>query len=177
MTKAEREAATEQRRHMEQVAYEQRLAVERAATVLDDAVRRAAEQTGLIASRPSPPMSEAAFWQQAALGYRDAALEGADDRAHAAAAYATKLTDLYKAAFAGVSDADVLDVVLVSAGMNKIQVIKAVREVTGLGLKEAKDLVEAAPWLVKGAVAKADAEHYKKLLEAAGAMVELRGAT
>jgi large subunit ribosomal protein L7/L12 len=63
--------------------------------------------------------------------------------------------------------------VLKSAGANKINVIKEVRTITGLGLKEAKDLVEAAPKTVKEAVSKDDAEKFKKLLEAAGATVEL----
>ena len=62
---------------------------------------------------------------------------------------------------------------LASAGDKKINVIKEVRAITGLGLKEAKDLVEAAPKEVKGGVAKKDAEEFKKKLEAAGAKVEL----
>jgi large subunit ribosomal protein L7/L12 len=66
------------------------------------------------------------------------------------------------------------DVVLANAGANKIQVIKAIREITGLGLKEAKDLVEAAPKTVKEAVSKADAEDMKKKLTEAGATVELK---
>lgn len=66
------------------------------------------------------------------------------------------------------------DVVLAAAGANKIQVIKAIREITGLGLKEAKDLVEAAPKNVKEAVSKADAEEMKKKLTEAGATVELK---
>jgi len=65
-------------------------------------------------------------------------------------------------------------VVLTDAGANKINVIKEVRAITGLGLKEAKDLVEGAPKTVKDAVAKADAEKFKKQLEAAGAKVELK---
>jgi large subunit ribosomal protein L7/L12 len=66
------------------------------------------------------------------------------------------------------------DVVLANAGGNKIQVIKAIREITGLGLKEAKDLVEAAPKTVKEQVSKADAEEMKKKLVEAGATVELK---
>ena len=66
------------------------------------------------------------------------------------------------------------DVVLADAGSNKIAVIKAVREMTGLGLKEAKDLVEGAPKAVKEQLPKADAEEAKKKLEAAGAKVELK---
>ena len=66
------------------------------------------------------------------------------------------------------------DVVLAAAGANKIQVIKAIREITGLGLKEAKDLVEAAPKTVKEQISKADAEEMKKKLSEAGATVELK---
>jgi large subunit ribosomal protein L7/L12 len=65
-------------------------------------------------------------------------------------------------------------VVLTAAGDNKINVIKEVRAITGLGLKEAKDLVEGAPKPVKEGVAKKDAEDMKKKLEAAGAKVELK---
>ncbi|APX77858.1 MULTISPECIES: 50S ribosomal protein L7/L12 [Achromobacter] len=65
-------------------------------------------------------------------------------------------------------------VVLTDAGANKVSVIKAVRELTGLGLKEAKDLVDGAPKPVKEAVAKADAEAAKKKLEEAGAKVEVK---
>jgi large subunit ribosomal protein L7/L12 len=63
---------------------------------------------------------------------------------------------------------------LTAAGEKKIDVIKVVRELTGLGLKEAKDLVEGAPQVVKEGVAKKDAEEMKKKLEAAGAKVELK---
>ena len=63
---------------------------------------------------------------------------------------------------------------LASAGDKKINVIKEVRAITGLGLKEAKDLVEAAPKEIKGGVAKKEAEEFKKKLEAAGAKVELK---
>jgi large subunit ribosomal protein L7/L12 len=66
------------------------------------------------------------------------------------------------------------NVVLLEAGANKVSVIKAVREITGLGLKEAKDLVEAAPKAVKEGLSKADAEAAKKKLEDAGAKVELK---
>jgi len=66
------------------------------------------------------------------------------------------------------------DVILKSAGAQKINVIKEVRAITGLGLKEAKDLVEGAPKPVKEAVAKADAEKIKTQLEGAGAKVELK---
>ena len=66
------------------------------------------------------------------------------------------------------------DVVLAEAGSNKIAVIKEVRTITALGLKEAKDLVEGAPKSLKQGVAKAEAEEMKKTLEAAGAKVELK---
>ncbi len=69
---------------------------------------------------------------------------------------------------------DAFDVILTASGDNKVSVIKAVRAVTTLGLKEAKDLVEGAPQTVKEAVPKADAEKMKKELEAAGAKVELK---
>jgi large subunit ribosomal protein L7/L12 len=65
-------------------------------------------------------------------------------------------------------------VMLLEAGANKVSVIKAVRELTGLGLKEAKDLVDGAPKAVKEAIAKADADAAKKKLEDAGAKVELK---
>jgi len=66
------------------------------------------------------------------------------------------------------------DVVLTETGSNKIAVIKEVRTITGLGLKEAKDLVEGAPKPLKQGIAKAEAEEMKKTLEAAGAKVELK---
>ena len=76
-------------------------------------------------------------------------------------------------AAAVVEQKDEFNVILVAAGDKKINVIKAVREITGLGLKEAKDLVEAAPKAVKEAVPKADAEKLKAKLEAEGAKVDL----
>lgn len=66
------------------------------------------------------------------------------------------------------------DVVLSAIGANKVAVIKAVRGATGLGLKEAKDLVESAPATLKGGVSKDDAETLKKALEEAGASVEVK---
>jgi large subunit ribosomal protein L7/L12 len=66
------------------------------------------------------------------------------------------------------------DVVMTSFGANKVAVIKAVRTITGLGLKEAKDAVEGAPSVIKEAASKADAETFKKQLEEAGATVELK---
>lgn len=78
------------------------------------------------------------------------------------------------AAAAPVEEKTEFTVVLKSAGEKKVEVIKAVRAITGLGLKEAKDLVEGAPQTVKEAVSKEDAEKFKKDLEAAGAQVELK---
>ncbi len=69
---------------------------------------------------------------------------------------------------------DSFDVVLKEAGQQKIQVIKVIREVTGKGLKEAKDLVDAAPQVVKEGIKKEDAEELKKKLEEAGGVVELK---
>ena len=66
------------------------------------------------------------------------------------------------------------DVVLKSAGASKLQVVKAVKELAGLGLKEAKELVDGAPSVVKEGLSKADAENLKKSLEEAGAEVELK---
>jgi len=78
------------------------------------------------------------------------------------------------AAAAPAEEKTEFDVILKDAGANKIGVIKEVRAITGLGLKEAKDLVEGAPKPVKEAASKADAEEIKKKLEAAGAKVELK---
>ena len=72
------------------------------------------------------------------------------------------------------AEKDSFDVILVSGGSQKIAAIKAVREITGLGLKEAKDLVDGAPKAVKEGVAKDEAEKIQKDLEAAGATVELK---
>ncbi|MEK7290425.1 MAG: 50S ribosomal protein L7/L12 [Planctomycetota bacterium] len=73
-----------------------------------------------------------------------------------------------------VEEKTAFDVILKDGGANKIQVIKAVRAETSLGLKEAKDLVEGAPKAVKEGVSKEDAEKIKKSLEAAGAKVEIK---
>ena len=77
-------------------------------------------------------------------------------------------------AAAAVEEKTEFNVELKEAGGNKIAVIKVVREITGLGLKEAKDLVEAAPKPLKEGVAKAEADEFKKKLEDAGAKVELK---
>ena len=78
------------------------------------------------------------------------------------------------AAAAPVEEQTEFTVVLKAAGEKKVEVIKAVRAITGLGLKEAKDLVEGAPQNVKEAVSKDDAAKFKKELEAAGAAVEVK---
>lgn len=75
---------------------------------------------------------------------------------------------------AAAEEKDSFDVVLTAAGDNKINVIKEVRAITGLGLKEAKDLVDGAPKALKEGVAKADAEEIKKKIEAVGGKVELK---
>ncbi len=78
------------------------------------------------------------------------------------------------AAAAPVEEQTEFNVILKATGEKKVEVIKAVRAITGLGLKEAKDLVEGAPQTVKEAVSKADSEKMKKDLEAAGATVEVK---
>jgi large subunit ribosomal protein L7/L12 len=75
---------------------------------------------------------------------------------------------------AAVEEKTEFNVMLLEAGANKVSVIKAVREITGLGLKEAKDLVDGAPKAVKEGLPKADAEAAKKKLEEAGAKAELK---
>jgi len=75
---------------------------------------------------------------------------------------------------AAAEEKDEFDIVLASAGDKKVNVIKAVRSITGLGLKEAKELVDGAPSTVKEAAPKAEAEEAKKALEEAGATVELK---
>ena len=74
----------------------------------------------------------------------------------------------------GAAEKDEFDVELTSAGSSKVKVIKAVREITGLGLKEAKELVDGAPKVVKEAVSKAEAEEIKTKLEEQGAEVTLK---
>jgi large subunit ribosomal protein L7/L12 len=77
-------------------------------------------------------------------------------------------------AAAAVEEKTEFDVILAEAGANKINVIKVVREITALGLKEAKDLVEGAPKAIKEAIGKEEAEDIKKKLESAGAKVEVK---
>ena len=78
------------------------------------------------------------------------------------------------AAAAAAEEKDEFDVILAEAGANKINVIKEIRAITQLGLKEAKDLVDGAPKTIKESAPKAEAEEIKKKLEAAGATVELK---
>lgn len=78
------------------------------------------------------------------------------------------------AAAAAVEEKTEFDVVMTGFGENKVGVIKVIRTITGLGLKEAKDLVEAAPATVKEGLSKADADDMKKQLEEAGAAVEIK---
>ena len=78
------------------------------------------------------------------------------------------------AAAPAVEEKTEFDVVLTAAGASKLNVIKVVREITGLGLKDAKDLVEAVPKAIKEGVSKDEAEQLKKDLEAAGASVEIK---
>ena len=77
-------------------------------------------------------------------------------------------------AVGGAEEKSEFDVVLVEAGANKLKVVKAVKEACGLGLKEAKDLVDGAPSTLKEGMAKAEAENLKKTIEAEGAKVELK---
>jgi large subunit ribosomal protein L7/L12 len=92
----------------------------------------------------------------------------------AAAAVAVAAPGAAAGAAAPVEEKTEFDVVLAEAGANKVSVIKAVRAVTSLGLKEAKDLVESAPATVKEGVSKGEADDMKKQLEEAGAKVELK---
>ena len=92
----------------------------------------------------------------------------------AAAAVAVAAAPAAGAAEGGAAEKSTYDVVLTSAGQAKVGVIKVVKEITGLGLKEAKDLVEAAPKPLKEAIAKDEAEKIKKQLEEAGAKVEVK---
>lgn len=98
-----------------------------------------------------------------------------EEKFNVSAAAAVAVAAPVAAAAAAPAEAkDAFDVVLAAAGDNKVGVIKAVRAVTTLGLKEAKDLVESAPATVKEAAPKDEAEKMKKELEAAGAKVELK---
>ena len=92
----------------------------------------------------------------------------------AAAPVAVAAAPAAGAAEGGAEEASEVNVILASAGANKIAVLKEVRAITGLGLKEAKDLVDAAPKAIKEGIKKEDAEAIKKQLEAAGATVEIK---
>ncbi len=92
----------------------------------------------------------------------------------AAAAMAPVAVGAGAAAAPAVEEKDTFDVILTAAGANKINVIKVVRELTGLGLKEAKDLVDGAPKPVKEGISKEDSEKMKKQLTDVGASVELK---
>ena len=91
-----------------------------------------------------------------------------------AAAAAVAVAAPAAAAASAAEEQTEFNVVLTSFGANKVSVIKAVREVTGLGLKEAKDLVEGAPQVIKEGVSKADADALKKKLEEAGASADIK---
>jgi len=92
----------------------------------------------------------------------------------AAAAVAVADGPVAGGAEGGAEEKSDFDVVLVEAGATKLQVVKAVKEACGLGLKEAKDLVDGAPSTLKEGLAKAEAENLKKVIEEAGAKVELK---
>jgi large subunit ribosomal protein L7/L12 len=92
----------------------------------------------------------------------------------AAAPMAMAMAPAADAGAAAVEEKDEFDVILANFGANKINVIKVVRELTSLGLKEAKDLVEAAPKAIKEGIGKSEAEAAKAKLEEAGATVELK---
>jgi len=100
-------------------------------------------------------------------------IEAAEEKFNVSAAAAVAVAGPAVAAEAAAEQTE-FDVVMTSFGANKVSVIKAVRTATGLGLKEAKTLVEAAPTPVKEGVAKEEAEELKKTLEEAGAEVELK---
>ncbi|MEP1445926.1 MAG: 50S ribosomal protein L7/L12 [Paraglaciecola sp.] len=100
-------------------------------------------------------------------------IEAAEEKFNVSAAAAVAVAGPAVAAEAAAEQTE-FDVVMTSFGANKVAVIKAVRTATGLGLKEAKTLVEAAPTPVKEGVAKEEAEELKKTLEEAGAEVELK---
>ena len=101
-------------------------------------------------------------------------LEVAEDEFGVSAAAPVMVAGAADGAAAGGAEKSEFDVVLAEAGASKLGVIKVVRELTGLGLKEAKALVDGAPGTIKEAVAKEDAEAMKAKLEEAGAKVELK---
>lgn len=101
-------------------------------------------------------------------------IEAMEEKFNVSAAAASVAVAGPAAATASAEEQTEFDVILKSFGENKVGVIKVVRTITGLGLKEAKDLVEGAPSTVKEAVSKADAADIKKQLEEAGASVDIK---
>tara|TARA_R110000751_G_scaffold55606_3_gene119212 strand:- start:252 stop:623 length:372 start_codon:yes stop_codon:yes gene_type:complete len=100
-------------------------------------------------------------------------IEAAEEKFNVSAAAAVAVAGPAVAAEAAAEQTE-FDVIMTSFGANKVSVIKAVRGATGLGLKEAKEVVESAPTAIKEGVAKEEAEELKKTLEEAGAEVELK---
>ena len=101
-------------------------------------------------------------------------IEAMEEKFNVSAAAATVAAAAPSAATAAVEEQTEFDVIMTSFGENKVNVIKAIRTITGLGLKEAKDLVEGSPSTVKEGISKADAADIKKQLEDAGAVVEVK---
>ena len=101
-------------------------------------------------------------------------IEAMEEKFNVTAASASVAIAAPAAAGAAAEEQTEFDVVMSSFGENKVGVIKVIRTITGLGLKEAKDLVEAAPTTVKEGVSKADATDIKKQLEEAGAAIEIK---
>jgi large subunit ribosomal protein L7/L12 len=101
-------------------------------------------------------------------------IEAMEEKFNVSAAAVAVAAPAAAAAAAVAEEKTEFDVILTGFGENKVNVIKVIRTVTGLGLKEAKDLVEAAPSTVKEAVSKADAADIKKQLEEAGATVDVK---
>jgi large subunit ribosomal protein L7/L12 len=101
-------------------------------------------------------------------------IEAMEEKFNVSAAAAAVAVAAPAAAAAAVEEQTEFNVIMTSFGANKVNVIKAIRELTGLGLKEAKDLVEGAPATVKESVSKEEAAEVKKKLEDAGATVEVK---
>ena len=101
-------------------------------------------------------------------------IEAMEEKFGVSAAAAVAAAPVAAAAGEAAAEKDEFDVVMTSFGENKVAVIKAVRGITGAGLKEAKDMVEGCPATIKEAANKAEAEDLKKQLEEAGASVELK---
>ena len=101
-------------------------------------------------------------------------IEAMEEKFNVSAASASVSAAAPAAAAAAVEEQTEFDVIMTSFGENKVNVIKAIRTITGLGLKEAKDLVEGAPSTVKEGISKAEAADIKKQLEEAGAAVDVK---